>query len=198
MNFNLHKAIEQLRSSTAKEIEQIRENFNNFGQEKQLNPALLAENVTEVLANIAIAAEEGEPLKLMHLNSIAAFLAGVDTLATKLPSMKDETKKQNVLRVLAAVGIDGEGYVTYATTPVAQLGARDENLLAQYSKLVQDYAQSQSRGRADGKLLAQTTRGLQQKIDKSMRQATANTQGPQANGETSFDPSVAAAQPGMM
>lgn len=194
MSFELHKSIEHLRATTALEIKTIRENFATLSKE----PQVLAEAVTNVLANIATAADEGEPLKLMHLNSIASFLAGVDTLSTALPNMKDEKKKQTALRVLAAVGIDADGYVTYATTPVAQLGARNADLLAKYTKLVQDYAQSQSRGSPDGKALATTTRGLQQQIDRSMRTAAGSQVSPQDKGETTFDPSVAAAQPAMM
>lgn len=147
-----------------------------YAQEGNVTVSELYENVTNILANIATTASEGRPLKLMHLNSIASFMAGVEAIAKALPTTQDEARKQNTLRVLAAAGVQPDGTVSYATTPIAQLGARKQDLQGKYAAMVQDYAQSTARGEPAGMELAQAARMLQTQIDRAMRQATSSGQ----------------------
>lgn len=199
--YDMIKKANKARAERQMTNENVLTNLKVLAESSKQTSQVLAENVTSVLANIASTAQQGAELKLMHLNSIAAFLAGVETLAQRLPNSQDATKTTNTLRVLAAVGIDPEGHVTYATTPVAQLGARNEQLMQKYQKIVNDYAQSQSRGQPDGKMLTQAARQLQVNIDRAMRQASGSggqQAGSEARGETSFSANKAAAQPAMM
>lgn len=135
---------------------------------------VLAENVTSVLANIAVAAEEGKPIDLMNQNSIPSFLAGVEAIANALPHSQEQDKKENTIRVLAAASIGRDGMVTYAVTPIAQLGARKDTLRAKYAQMVNAYAHTGDE--RDGAILAQAVRQLQMKIDQAMRVAAAPVQ----------------------
>lgn len=199
--YDMIKKANKARAEIQSMNENVLTNLKTLAESSKQTSQVLAESVTSVLANIASTAQQGGELKLMHLNSIAAFLAGVETLAQRLPNSQDANKTANTLRVLSAVGIGPDGNVTYATTPVAQLGARNEQLLQKYQKLVNDYAQSQSRGEPNGQQLTQATRQLQVAIDRAMRQASGSggqQAGSQARGETSFSANKAAAQPAVM
>lgn len=160
--FDMVKAAQAARKHNALVVEGIQKS------------GVLVENITSVLANIAMSAEEGKPIDLMNQNSIPSFLAGVDTIANALPHSQEQDKKENTIRVLAAASIGRDGMVTYAVTPIAQLGARKSELRLKYSKLVQAYAQSGDQ--QDGKILAQAVRQLQMKIDQAMRVAAAPVQ----------------------
>lgn len=135
---------------------------------------VLAENVISVLANIALTAEEGKPIDLMNQSTIPSFLAGVESIANALPHSQEQDKKENTIRVLAAASIGRDGMVTYAVTPIAQLGARKDTLRAKYAKLIQAYAHTGDQ--QDGAILAQAVRQLQMKIDQAMRVASAPVQ----------------------
>lgn len=193
--FSMIKTANRALAEAAATASYVQANLTVLAETQNQTAEILAENVTHVLANIANAAQQGEELKLMHTNSIAAFLAGVETLAQKLPDQSPD-KSANALRVLAAASIDPDGYVTYATTPVAQLGARNEPVMQKYQKVVNDYVTSQSRGQPDGTQLAQLARKLQMNIDRAMRIAATNSGPKNAPGETTFTPDVAAAQRG--
>lgn len=153
-----------------------------YAEEGKISVQELAESVTHILANIATTASSGAPLKLMHLNSIASFMAGVEAIAKALPTTQDEIRKQNTLRVLTAAGVQPDGTVSYAVTPIAQLGARKQDIHGKYSAMVQDYAASTARGEPAGQELAQAARMLQAQIDRAMRQAAAPQNKPAAAG----------------
>lgn len=196
--FNMIKLATQTVVETRLVTENIRSNLAILAESQKQTAQVLAENVTHVLANIANAATQGEPIKLLHLDSLASFLSGVQLLAANLTTDPDAEKRSKTLRALAAAGIDPDGHVTYAVTPIAQYGARNEATLAKYKKMVQDYAQSQSRGQPDGQQLAATAKQLQTSIDRAMRIAANKKAGPEASGETSFSANKAAAQPAVM
>jgi len=202
MSFNLIKSVNQALTEQIDAATTMFTNLLEFAKIEGENPGVLIENVTNVLANIATTAAENKPIQLMNANSIAAFLSGVDILSQKLPNLQDATKKANSLRALAAVNVDPSGEVTYATVPIARLGAQDQNMYAKYQKIVNDYEQSTAIGKPNGKALQQAARVLQMKIDQAMRQAAAGQGGQQAGsearGETTFSANKAAAQPGVM
>lgn len=191
--FTMIKRANQARVELLSETDAINSNLVILAETQNQTSDVLAENVTHVLANIANAAQEGDELKLMHQNSIAAFLAGVEMLAQRLPEASPE-KLTMAMRVLAAASVDPEGYVTYATTPIAQLGARSPDLMQKYRKIVDGYVQSVSRGSPDGTKLAQAARKLQMTIDRAIQLAQSSGS-KNAPGETTFDPKIAAAQP---
>jgi hypothetical protein len=171
--FNLIKAANQLDTSVKKTDKIIRSNFQTLAEAEETSAQLLAEGVTHLLSYIANTAAGGKPLKAMHIDSVSAFLAGVEAIATALPKSQDVLRTQNTLRVLAQVGFGPDGELTTAAAPVAQLGARKPDLRDKYAKLVQDYSLSSSKGQPDGSALAQATKKLQVMIDRAMRQATA-------------------------
>lgn len=176
----------------------IHKNLTMIAEQYSTNVTTLTESVTNVLANLATTTSAGEPFKVMHLDSIASFLAGVEAIANALPSSQDEIKKQNTLRALAASAIGPDGHVTYAVTPIAQLGARNQELRNKYVKLVQDYTIGAERGQADGRALTMAIRQLQINIDQAMRQTSSNMQqGPQAAQSDTQPPAKAGpSQPG--
>lgn len=158
----------------------IRSTLRVIAEEQDSTAQQLYESVTHILANIAQTSASGAPIKLMHLNSVAAFMAGVEAIAKAMPNAQDPGKVQNTLRYLQAAKVGADGFVTTATAPIAQLGARKQELMAKYDKMVKDYALSVSRGQASGQELAAAAKQLQQSIDQAMRVAT-STSAPQAS-----------------
>lgn len=134
--------------------------------------AILPEDVTHILANIASTASAGKPLKIMHLNSIASFLAGVDIIANALPISQDEQRKANTLRVLAAVNVGPDGFITSQAAPIAQLGARNQAKHDYYADLVTQYMNGVESGQPEGQQLIMVAKKLQQQIDQAVRLAS--------------------------
>lgn len=198
VKFDMIKKAHALNKHQTKMNEAIRKNLTVLAEQHSTTASTLTESVTNVLANLATTTSAGEPFKVMHLDSIASFLAGVETIANALPSSQDELKKQNTLRALAAAAIGPDGNVTYAVTPIAQLGARNQELRSKYVKLVQDYTMSADRGQPDGRSLTMAIRQLQLNIDQAMRQASSSVrQGPQAAASDTRPPAKAGpSQPG--
>lgn len=155
-------------------IQHIQSYIQGLAEAQDMTPVALSESVTNILANIAVTAEEGKPLQLMHTDSIASFMAGVEAISQSLPVSQDQTKRENTLRVLAAAAVGPDGNVSYAATPIAQLGARKEELRNKYLQLVNAYAAGSNP--EAGKALAQAARMLQQQIDQAMRQGSAPIQ----------------------
>lgn len=192
--FKLINKVNKARHEVQQVTENTHTNLTILAETQNQTADILAENVTQVLADIATAAQQGDELKLMHVDSIAAFMAGVEMLAHQLPEQSPE-KATMTMRVLSAASVDPEGYVTYATTPVVQLGARNEPSMQKFNRMVRTYVQSQTQGRPDGTTLAQAARQLQANIERAMR-TSQESQSKNLPGETTFDPNVVAAQRG--
>jgi hypothetical protein len=169
-NANL-KSQENTSSNIAKQFTIIAESINQ-------SPNLVFENVTHLLANIANTVLNGKPIKLLHLNSVAAFLAGVEAIAKALPVTSDEMKKQNTLRVLATAGLDDSGQINDSTFPIVNIGAKKQDLQSKYADMIKKYASSLTLGQPDGQQLGQAVKQLQFFIDKAMRVATVPTPPP--------------------
>jgi len=131
----------------------------------------LSEAATHVLANIATTAEKGEPIKLMHLNSVASFLAGIHALSFQLPNSNDPIKKSNTLNVLLKASVAPDGLVTDAVRIIAQHGSRYPNIQQMYADMIQKYTKSVDMRSPQGEQLAKRARTLQQKVDSAMRQS---------------------------
>lgn len=151
----------------AAESERILETLAEMADLTGTDVNVLGESVTSLLANIAIKAEQGEPLELMHISSIAAFMAGVEAIADALPTASDEEKVQNTLRVLATAAIE-DGTANRATYPIVNLGARKVNRHKSYLRILNDYAASQTRGEPQGEIVMRAARILQMKIDRAV------------------------------
>ncbi len=177
---DLIKSANSNRSAQLLQTNTIRSTLRIIAEEQDLTAQQLSENVTHILANIAQTTADGAPIKLMHLNSVAAFMAGVEAIAKALPNAQDPGKVQNTLRYLQAAKVGSDGFVTTAVAPIAQLGVRKQELMAKYDKMVKDYALSVSRGQANGQELSAAAKQLQQSIDQAMRVAT-STAAPQAS-----------------
>lgn len=150
----------------------IRSNLSTIAEQQNTQVDTLVESVTHILANIAATASDGAPLKLMHLKSIAAFMAGVEAIATALPKMQDQAKVKNIIHHLQSTSVGPDGFVTTATAPIAQLGTRKPELMAKYDHIIKEYVVGSSRGQADGRQLMQAARKLQGSIDQAMRAAS--------------------------
>lgn len=171
--FSLLKAVASATTERIATNAIIVESFSVLAAENNTTSEALVEGVTHVLANIANAASSGEDLKVMNADSISAFFAGVERIATMLPQAQDGDKKANTIRVLTAAGIGKDGHVTSAVAPIAQLGARDETLRQKYAEIVKQYLASVHRQQPDGRMLVAAARKLQQMIDQAMNtQAT--------------------------
>lgn len=173
---NLIKSANTLHNKQVQTDTTIRYNMSVLAESQASTPEVLSENVTHLLANIASTASAGSPLKLMHLNSIAAFLAGVESIANALPNAQDQTRVEKTLRVLQAAAVGADGFINSAVTPIAQLGARKTDLMSKYDQMVKDYMLGVSRGQPDGTQLSQAAKQLQTMIDQAMNTAKTNTQ----------------------
>lgn len=159
-----------VREST--ESTNITANMDLIGAHTNTSSSALMETVTALLANIAMKAEQGQPIELMHINSVAAFLAGVEAMTAALPTATDETKRSNTLRVLTTAGLDG-GQVNDATFPIVSLGAHKRERHKAFAQLLQAYVSSLTRGQPDGTAVARAAREIQMKVDRAMRMAVA-------------------------
>ncbi len=137
-----------------------------LSEDTKIQQTVIVESVLNLLANLAVKAEQGEKLNLMHQNSIAAFLAGVETIANALPTATDETKKENTLRALALAGLGSDGMINDATFPIVNLGARKPQLHASWADKLKQYATT-----GEGQRLGQEIRKLQLSVDRAMRSA---------------------------
>lgn len=182
---SLIKTAAATQTERARTDSSIRSSMRVIAEQADMTSQQLTEAVTHILANIAQTSASGAPIKLMHLNSVAAFMAGVEAIAKALPNAQDQGKIQNTLRYLQAAKVGSDGFVTTATAPIAQFGARKQDLMAKYDKMVKDYALSVSRGQANGQELSSAAKQLQQSIDQAMRVATSTVapqQSPAAAG----------------
>lgn len=187
--FKMIKEAEELHRAELRENATIIANVIAIADQHNFTPTQLHENATHILANIAMNVEDGQPIKVMHVNSVAAFMAGIEAIANALPDATDERKKQNTLRVLAASGLDEFGQINDSTFPIVNLGARKEKLKAKYQAMIQQYMVTQARGTPRGMELAQEARRLQLSIDRAMRSAA------QSRSVAPAGPSVAGSSP---
>jgi hypothetical protein len=146
----------------------IEANIAYVAEQTKLNVKIVTESVLSLLANVAVKAEQGQPIDLMHQNSVAAFLAGVEAIARALPGADDEQKKQNTLRALAVAGLGEDGQINDATFPIINLGARKADLHQQWAQKLKQYVAT-----GEGAQLAQTVRQLQMNVDRAMRSSMA-------------------------
>lgn len=127
----------------------------------------LAESVTHVLANIAATVHDSRPFTLMHVDSVSAFLAGVEVLAHALPHATDANKIANTLRVLTVISIK-DGVVSPEAAPIARLGALHIESLAKYRHLVRQYVASVQSGHPHSDTLLKEVKHLQLMVDRAM------------------------------
>lgn len=158
---------------------------------------VLLENVTHVLANIATKAKAGEEIQAASQDSIAAFLAGVEAVAARLPKSKDAAKAQNLVRTLNQCAIGQDGLVTTACAPIAEIGANFPDIRKKYYRQLALYNMSLERGRgvANDELIT-SVRALQAQIDSAMRSVT-NLQ-PKQRPMAAVRPATGGNPPGVM
>lgn len=162
--FDIIREAEKLAAAQQQTAANVAAHLSVLSESSKIETTVIAESVLNLLANLAVKAEQGETLNLMHQNSIAAFLAGVETIANALPTATDETKKENTLRALALAGLDSSGMINDATFPIVNLGARKAGLHSQWADKLKQYSSS-----GEGQRLAQELRRLQMSIDRAMR-----------------------------
>jgi hypothetical protein len=165
--FNLIRTAQKLAVDTRDTNTAIQAHMDVIAESTKLSVKVISESVLSLLANVAVKAEQGQKIDLMHQNSVAAFLAGVEAIALALPSSTDEQKKQNTLRALAVAGLGEDGTVNDATFPIVNLGARKPELHAKWGDKLKQYIAS-----GEGAQLAQAVRQLQMNVDRAMRSST--------------------------
>lgn len=188
--FNLLKAANAQLMEQRNEIIAINTNLATLAESADVTVEVMVESVTHILANIAQTAAAGKPIKLMHLNSVAAFMAGVAAIAQGLPDSKDQVKKSNTIRMLAHASIAADGQINDATFPIIDLGARKEDLKAKYAQMLQAYMANLGRSKGEGQELSGEARRLQMSIDRAMRTQTR----PQSFARTGGAPGEVATQ----
>lgn len=133
---------------------------------------VLLESVTHVLANITTKAEAGENIQAASQDSIAAFLAGVEAVADRLPQSQSQEsgKAQSLVRVLNKCAVGQDGYISTDCAPIAEIGAKFPDIRKKYYRELALYNMSLERGPgAANKSLIRAVRVLQHKIDSAMR-----------------------------
>ncbi len=160
-SFDIIRAAEKQSREQQTAAANIAAHLAHLSESAKVEPKVIGESVLNLLANLATKAESGQEMDLMHTNSIAAFLAGVETIANALPVSKDQEKKENTLRALALAGMDSSGMINNATFPIVNLGARKSALHKQWATKLA----------GDTQTVAQSIRRLQMSIDRAMRMA---------------------------
>lgn len=162
----------------------ICENIQNVASAYGVTDKDLAENVNNVLASLIKALKSKTRLKTKNPESIAAFLAGVDDISRDL-SEPNVSQRDHAVDLLAKIISDPHGEISYATAPIMQIGTTSERL-NRYKEIVNSYAQNPD----NGSLLASVT-DLNTRICRALQQFMGQK-------ETTFDPTIYAAQPGEM
>lgn len=144
----------------------------------------LVETVTQVLANFAAKASEGQPIvALSDINSLSAFLAGVEAIANNLPKTQNQQTKTLALQILNTIAIGQDQKVTpSALSPIIGQGAKYPDLVNNYKRVVQTYFTSLDQNRPNGAELVKAVKALQQNIDTAMRTVQAAGNKP-SNGQ---------------
>lgn len=172
MSFKLIKvAAKQLNEQTELN-NHIVESLTEIAEENETTFEELSESVTHVLANIAATALGGKELTIMTADSVSAFMAGVEKIASLLPAAQDPAKVANTLKILQNAGIGPDGLVNTSVAPIAQVG-NSSPARQKYADLIKSYMMSVQSGKADGGPLAQAARKLQATIDQAMRSTSA-------------------------
>lgn len=128
------------------EARQLTEHLESVAKSMNIAPKVLTEAATHVLANLADKVSQGAKPTAMSSASMAAFLAGVEYLVTALPRVRNPEQVQKAQSLLANVRIGTDGYVSTDAAPIAQLGAKQPDLVAKYKGLVDAYLQSVDSG----------------------------------------------------
>lgn len=166
--FKLIPSIHTTQKAALTEAQQIIEGFTSVG--------VMIENVTHVLANISNKAANGEEISLASQDSIAAFLAGVEVVADRLPqSTADDNKTQSLVRTLNQCGVESDGTINTSCVPVAEIGAKFPDVRKKYYRLLALYNMSLERGRGVANdSLTRAVKVLQHRIDSAMRTTMVN------------------------
>lgn len=131
---------------------------------------VLMEDVTHVLANIASKAGSGEEIQAASAESLGAFMAGVEALASRLPQSSNENAKKKVISIMANMQINPDGTITTNVQPVAEYGIKtNADKAAKYTSLFRSYENTVSQGNPDGRMLVQAAKQLQIEIDRALR-----------------------------
>lgn len=138
----------------------------------------LDESVTHVLANIVNAVDQNQDLKLMSIDSLAAFVAGVEVLSQILPKQQDADKKQRALRVLTAVAVGPDGRITTQAEPIAVLGAKYPDVVERVKQAFRAYVDGIKSGKpANNTQLLNMLRKMQYDVNRAMTIAKAAPSG---------------------
>lgn len=171
MSLNLIKAAEKQYLEVESVNETVRSSLATLSEQSGISVAALTEAITHVLANIAATVSQGKEVQMMNSKSLAAFLAGVDLVASMLPKVND-AQRTNTLRTLTAVNVGPDGLITTDGATIAQLGTKDPSRIQKYTNMVNQYVVSQRSGKPDGDALVKTVRQLQMVVDRAMRGGT--------------------------
>ena len=165
--FKLIPTIHTTQKTTLTEARQIIEGFTSVG--------VMVENVTHVLANVSTKTTNGEEISLASQDSIAAFLAGVDVIANRLPQSTNSNKTQSLVRMLNKCGVEFDGTINTSCVPIAEIGAKFPDIRKKYYRLLALYNMSLERGRGVANdSLVRAVKVLQHKIDSAMRTTMVN------------------------
>lgn len=170
-NFSLLGQVDTIHKFNSHETSNIRYNLKMICERADVTVQQVTEAITHVLANLINTIEQNKPITLLHINSVADLLAGVDALSTALPAATDKTRVANTVRILSNVAVGKDGELNQSAVPIINYGAKATKLRQEYRQMLNAYAKdvesAQSTNHSD---LLKQIRLLRQNIDRAMFQ----------------------------
>lgn len=107
----------------------LTENIAYLATTHNITDAVVCESISHVLAGLA------QNPRMMHPNSIAALMAGLEKLSGGLMSSADDAKKQHTMQTLIQANLK-QSLPNNAVVTIAEFGARFPDLVQKYAAIV--------------------------------------------------------------
>lgn len=175
------------------EMSVIIENINTFAASIDMEPALLLEGATQMLAGLKSLVDAGQPLAKagMSPENIANVVSGLRVLVTAMPRLTDPQKQQRAQSILSSIQL-GKQMSLGAVTALANLASKDtqaDDLRAAFAK----YGQGGTPNPELSKVLGQ----LQVAADQVSRAAGGQQQAAPRQAQQQAAPAKGTPQPAM-
>lgn len=164
---------QSIHTANNQRTELIISNVTFLAEQANVSTEQLLESVLSVLANFANYVQQGKKvLSLNNINSMAAFLAGIETINTA--ALNNQIKPAAIPNVIAAYANakiePAGGVVSHDVQAIVDVGAKHADLVQKYRDELQQYLSAPNAAReATQNQLLGNIRKLQQFADSAIR-----------------------------
>lgn len=183
--FNTIKQVNVYDKQVYPTVKLVRKNTAMLAEGYNIEPDILVENVVDVLSQLEQKIKEKTAIESDELISIAAFLSGVEELTNQIEDTSKHQARETALDVLSSIGTNPNGSIPYSVSPIVKIGMLNKQLLDKYTGLVKQYTEN-------------SVDSLSAVIGQLRNQVEFATRTHVGDGETTYDPTIAPATPGIM